>query len=387
MLCADDCSLQGNPGQVRAFPTAERSSRSLIANPEVRRYLVPGTRALVVWKSSVTIERAALELGIPLANSSASLSRRLENKAFFTPAAGAAGLPVPRAVTGAAGPQLASLAERLGLPLVFQLAHGFSGAQTHEVHSVERLRELNGRFLGHPARIAQRVPGTAVTVTGVLREDSVIYGPACVQLTGIPSLTPHPLGSCGNDFAAKIPHSELVEATAGRVGEWLQRQGLRGIFGVDLVISDEGDCWCIEVNPRLVASVPLWSLAARDLGHSSLLQRHLACFGLADWDSSPLGCHWSQLILYRKVAANSPALRATSRGEVASDGTYHAVGPLSLDGPGAGQVGLVVKGSTGPGSELARLVTEGPLLDQEGELLPPLGTLVERLRAELESES
>lgn len=208
-----------------------------------------------------------------------------------------------------------------------------------------------------------------------------------MQLTGIRSLTPHPLGSCGNDFAAKIPHPELVEATAGRVGEWLQRQGHRGIFGVDLVISDEGDCWCIEVNPRLVASVPLWSLSARDLGHSSLLQRHLACFGLADWDSSPLECHWSQLILYRKVAGDSPARRATSRGEVASDGTYHTVGPLSLDGPGAGQVGLVVKGSTEPGSELARLVTKGPILDQEGELLPPLGTLAERLRAELESES
>ncbi|MHB8394574.1 MAG: ATP-grasp domain-containing protein [Candidatus Dormibacteria bacterium] len=367
------------------FPKTGHSSRALVASPEVRDCLLPGTRALVVWKSSVAVERAALELGIPLANSPAALSRQLENKAFFTPAAKAAGLPVPRAVTGAAGPALAASAERLGLPLVFQLAHGFSGAQTYPIESLERLRELNATFAGHQSRIAERVEGSPVTVTGVVQEDSVICGPPCLQLTGIPFLTPHPLGSCGNDFSAAIPHRQLVAATAGRVGEWLKEQGHRGIFGVDLVVSDGGDCWCIEVNPRLVASVPLWSLSARDLGHSSLLERHLACFGSSDSDSTPLSCHWSQLILYRIAADPGPDPAATSRGRIAADGSFDSGGPLSLRGPGPGELGLVVRGSTRTGAELARLLTDGPLLDERGQLLPQLAKVVARLRGSLES--
>ncbi len=156
------------------------------------------------------------------------------------------------------------------------------------------------RFAGRACRVAQRVDGTPVTVTGVIAEDRVLVGQACVQLTGLPSLTPHPLGSCGNDYSKPAPEAEAVHQLALAAAEWLRSQGHRGIFGLDLVVAADGSIWCIEVNPRLVASVPLFDLSARDRGEPGILSLHLASFGLRQPVESSLECHWSQVILYQR---------------------------------------------------------------------------------------
>ena len=384
VVCADSCRLTAPTGTILELPGEERSSQRLLAAEQARSLIRERASGVVVWKSSVMVERLAQELGVPLANSPAALARRLENKAHFSRAAADAGLPVPDFVAGRAGRELAEAAGRLGLPLVFQLAHGFSGASTHRVETPADLMEINLRHLGHPCRISRLVSGTPVTVSGVAHHDFLEMGPACLQLTGIPTLTPHPMGSCGNDFGSLVPHRSAVEETAHRLGCWVRDQGHRGVFGVDLVVEPDGTCWCIEVNPCLVASVPLWSLSARDTGQASLLDLHLSCFGLARGGPGALTCHWSQLILYRRAPPSPAPLPATGCGVIDSAGGFQRTGDLSLDGPPPGQVGLVVRPSAGPGQEVARVIMEGPLVDPEGELLPPLRALATSLRAQLE---
>ncbi|MHB8324670.1 MAG: ATP-grasp domain-containing protein [Candidatus Dormibacteria bacterium] len=389
VICADSLGVAG--AGLQAFPEAGRSSQALLDWAPAQRLLRERAQGIIVWKSSVAAERQAQGLGIPIANSSAKVARRLENKAYFSRAAAAQGLPLPETVAGPAGPELLEPALALGLPLVFQLAHGFSGASTYPVASEVELRRLLLAFASRACRIAEMVEGTPVTVTGVAFPDQVVTGPACRQLTGIPLLTPYPLGSCGNDFQARVPHRELVEETAARVGAWLREQGHRGVFGVDLVVSDAGRCWCIEVNPRLVASVPLWTLSARDRGEPSLLDQHLSCFGFGPQLPAPLRCHWSQLILYRQSdpppSSASPGgpRTATARGRLGRDGTFTATAPLSLEGPAAGEAALVVRSASRSGHELARLITEGPVTSADGQLLPGLQTYVGQLRSLLES--
>jgi len=388
VICADGCGI--TDADLRAFPEAGRSSQALLDWAPAQQLLAERASGVAVWKSSVATERRAAQLGLTLANSPAKIARRLENKAYFSPAAARAGLPVPRMVGGPAGPELLAPALELGPALVFQLAHGFSGAATYPVSSEPELRRLLLRFVGQTCRIAEVVPGTAVTVTGVAFADRIVTGPACLQLTGIPALTPHPMGSCGNDFQALVPHREVVEGTAAQVGEWLRQEGHRGVFGVDLVVADDGRCWCIEANPRLVASVPLWTLSARDRGERSLLDQHLGCFGLGQPSASPLHCHWSQLILYQVGDAPGPAAgpgqRAveTARGKPGPDGGFAASGPLSLEGPTAGEVALIVRAGARPGHELARLITDRPLTSADGELLPEWMALVGQVRSRLE---
>ncbi len=384
VICADSCQLTAEPERILVLSDRERSSPSLLSSDQARHRLRSQAAAVVVWKSSVKVERLAAELGVELANSQAALARRLENKAHFSRAASQAGLPIPDFQAGAAGPKLADAAGRLGLPVVFQLAHGFSGARTHRAATTAELAELNARFEGQPCRISQLVEGTPVTVTGIAHPDFLEMGPACLQLTGIPTLTPHPMGSCGNDFSSPLPHRQLVEATARRVGEWVRGQGHRGVFGVDLIVAPDGACWCIEVNSRLVASVPLFSLSARDRGSSSLLDLHLGCFGLSTAGPGRISCHWSQLILYRRDGPLLEDRPPTGRGTIDAEGNFRRAGDLPLQGPRPGEVGLVVRATAQPGGELARVILEGPLVDATGALLPHLRSLATGLRARME---
>ena len=384
IACHDGCQLESDEGRITEVAGAERSSRALVATPAVRRLLRESGLGMLVWKSSVEVERAAKELGVPLANSPTIVARRLENKALFSGAAQLAGLPVPPFASGRAGVELIARASALGFPLVFQLAHGFSGAQTHLVGSKEGLAELVARFAGHPCRISQLVEGIPVTVTGVALDDRVVVGAPCLQLTGIPVLTPHPMGSCGNDFGSPVPHREEVISTAQEVGGWVRTEGHRGVFGVDLVVGRDGRCWCIEVNPRMVASVPLWSLTARDLGLPSLLDLHLACFGIGEAATTELDCHWSQLIIYCRQPDPVGGGRGSGRGRFTHQGEFQWLGRLALEGPRPDEAGGVVRRSPRPGGELARLIVRSRLLDDEGNLLPHLERFALDLRATLE---
>ncbi len=381
VLAASDNGLEADPERLTVVGEGGRSGRSLLELPDVGRKLQEEAAAVVLWTGSAAARRRLSELGVPAANSDPWVARRLENKAHFQDAARARGIPVPKSVSGVAGPELAATAAPLGRG-VFQLARGFSGAATYPIGGPEELNEVCDRFRGHPCRVAEWVEGTPVTVTGVALNGRVALGPACLQLTGLPELTPHPLGSCGNDFSSPVPSPEAVRRVAQQTGEWLRELGHRGVFGVDLVVDRAGRAWCIEVNPRLVASVPLWSLSAAP--GSSLLDLHLAAFGLAADPGAPLSCHWSQLILYQMGRSATREPIESHEGDWDPEGNFTPRRRLTLDGPAPGRVGLLRRRPAGPGKELCRLILEGPLTSSRGALLPHLEKAVRALRRELE---
>ena len=385
-ICAEDCGLarDGRPGWARVQVPGPASAAALLADPRVQGLLRQQPDPIVVWKSSAQVEQVAQEVGVIVANSPALIARRIENKSYFSRSVPAAELPIPATKTGVAGADLQCAAGDLKLPLIFQLARGFSGEQTYLAESQEQLALLLRRFAGRTCRIAERVLGVPVTVTGVVAEDRLLVGPACLQLTGIDTLTPHPLGSCGNDYGQPVPQASGVEELAFKAAHWLQALGHRGIFGLDLVVGSEGKIWCIEINPRLVASVPLFSLTARDSGGPGLLDEHLASFGIGDTGSQTLACRWSQVILYQLSERRSDPALATSRGTLTPDGHFRATGEMGLRGPSPGEVGLVIQSESRPGKELARLLFEGPCCAPDGTLLPRLAAAIVDLRSQLE---
>ncbi|HUY97935.1 MAG TPA: ATP-grasp domain-containing protein [Verrucomicrobiae bacterium] len=387
VLCADACGIVGDPpGRVdQAGPPLAISALALLEREDVRRRLAASASQLVVWKPSMRIAECARQVGVPLANAGAAIARRLENKVHFTRTAPGAWLPIPPAVTGVAAPALTEQALRLRGPWVVQLASGYSGRHTRRADTEQDLTALLATYAGRSCRVSSWIRGDPVTVTGVVGDGAVALGVPCRQLTGLAECTPYPLGSCGNDFGAPIRGEAAVLSVAARAAAWLQREGHRGIFGADLVVAADDTVFCIEVNPRLVASVPLWNLSARDRGEPSLLARHLGVFVGAGDPALPsrLECHWSQLILHNLGTQTVRPGLASGTGRLSAAGGWERAAPLAIDGPRPGEVGLIVRGRARPGHELARVVLEGPCLDPAGALLPHAAQLVRDLRDQL----
>lgn len=381
IVAGDSLGMAAAGAELHLYPG--RSGRALLELPEVGELLSARAGGVVLWTGSAEAQHRLAELGVAALNSPPGVARRLENKVRFTELARAASLPLPPAVCGPAGPDLVESAARLGFPSVFQLARGYSGLATHPVPDQPALERLAAQFRGRPSRVTRRIEGLPVTVTGVVLPGRIRLGPPCVQLTGIPELTPHPLGSCGNDFATPVPMASKVEAVATAAARLLLEAGHLGVFGVDLV-AGEGEAWLIEVNPRLVASVPLWSLTARDHGGVSLLDLHLAAFGVGEGAEAELECRWSQLILYRLREGGGKAAADSVQGRLTSSGTLEHLAPLSLSGPPPGEVAVLRHPGARSGRELARVIVEGPLLGADGGLRAKLRQLVSGLREELE---
>lgn len=65
---------------------------------------------------------------------------------------------------------------------------------------------------------------------------------------------------CGGQILAtdqNTPVHAQAAAVARRIGEVLQREGYRGIFGVDFLLSKGGTLYTIEMNPRITGMTPL----------------------------------------------------------------------------------------------------------------------------------
>ncbi len=269
-------------------PPREATTINLLADPtaaaEVAR--VPGTR-LLVFKPSRRLEERAAQLGASLAHPAASIAQGLENKLALAAIAAEAGIPgEPGAERSSSEPG----AERIGLPaqakirvadslsllelrakvrtdgdVVVQSPRGFMGKRTWRVADSHDWREVQATLRGRPAKVARMVEGRPGTVNAVVdHTGATLVTAPIVQVTGEPALTPFAMGSCGNDFTWRpAPHpGRGPEELVRRLGPALAARGFRGHFGIDFVVED---CpggpvtWLIEINPRLTASMALYS--------------------------------------------------------------------------------------------------------------------------------
>jgi uncharacterized protein len=153
-------------------------------------------------------------------------------------------------------------------------------------------------FLGDP-----RVPGRAVyyqkRIEGLSLAALFVGSESGMRCLGI---TRQFVGHAGRRFAYR--GSLGPWPVTGDVSEQVERLGsviatefrLRGLFGIDLILSD-GRVWPIEVNPRYTASVEVleWALGR------SLLADHLAAFGREIGirpDATPVGDFVGKTILF-----------------------------------------------------------------------------------------
>jgi ATP-grasp domain len=240
---------------------------------------------------------AALDEVIPAPRTRYAVASRLKNmlddKHLVRRLLAGADLPVPPHVElapGHTGPTFDQIVHTTGVPFVIQPRLGSAGVGTALIGDRDAYRTyLVGADGSHMA--SRLVGSTTLNVHGVVSTRGTdVYWPT-VQLTGIDGFHTDWGGYCGSDATAvrELPADLVAHARTltAHVGDMLAGLRYRGVFGVDLAVSDQtGEITVLEVNPRFQAST--W-LLDRGRDRTSIAARHIAAYGRTTVPFEPPG--------------------------------------------------------------------------------------------------
>ncbi len=178
-----------------------------------------------------------------------------------------------------------------------------------EGESLEKRRSfLQAYRPGRPASVAFVADGHRSVVIGLTE-----------QLIGRPELGAHGFTWCGNVLPLmwatdeKSSYSSLLKTVQGMADRITRRFGLRGLNGMDLVVSEtvEGEPtpWLIEVNPRYTASMELieWAYGLNLFSlHLNALNGHLPDFHLEERLPPEQSHFFVKAILYTRETVTVP---------------------------------------------------------------------------------
>ncbi len=258
-----------------------RSTEQLLEHPRTQTFLDSlGQPQLLFFKTSHQMEQLCRRKGWRVLGPPPLLARQMEHKLHFRQVLDALGLRAPPGEELEFAPEQAdALARRHGLPLVIQLPRGFGGNHTYLVHDRAALRAALAQHAGRRGRVARYIRGETLTINACVTRSGVVSSAPFYQLTGLPECTVYPLGACGNDWGIDgLEHAVLAQVydATERIGLYLSRHGYRGIFGLDFVVGqDDRRVYVVECNPRLVASVPLYTRLQLLHGQLPLLLLHI----------------------------------------------------------------------------------------------------------------
>lgn len=168
-----------------------------------------------------------------------------------------------------------------GILFVCQLNRGHTGSGTFFIKNSSDWSEFAKANLGNLVKISEHIVGDAYTINGCVTQKGVFVSGLQYQITGIKELTAGMGSTVGNDFSfARFLKQHLkdeIYETTTRVGEIMSRDGYRGLFGLDFIVT-KGKAYLIEINARQTANIPFQTKL-------ELLQGKipLALINLAEW--------------------------------------------------------------------------------------------------------
>jgi len=245
----------------------------LLSAPETAAIINQKHADIVVFKNSKQIEELAQKNKWNLLNPSAELAEKIENKITQVAWLGDLASFLP--------PHHITLVKKIvrdpneGATSILQWAHSHTGGGTIHLTKETDLKTLQEKFPEREARVTTYIKGPMFTANIVVAKDKILVGNISYQITGLSPFTEKTFSTIGNDWS--VPHTILTEARledfnqmATRIGERLQKEGWRGLFGIDVVYDEERDkLFLIEINARQPASTTYESqlqLKARELG-------------------------------------------------------------------------------------------------------------------------
>jgi predicted ATP-grasp superfamily ATP-dependent carboligase len=250
-LCADSLSIvEEKPGKSCGKVGRDFSPEKLVSLARLlaKRHRIDG----ILLSSGVEDSPSALSDLAEIAPVLASPLGRIaavRDKASFFSELERLGIPHPQTTMARGVREAEIFAWRVGYPVVVKPETGFGGAGILLARDRE---ELAGAFAGNTRRllVQEYVVGTPASVSLISSGERAVALTVNEQLIGVRELgLKGQFGWCGNIVPLSGPGSvlERAKAVASKI---VERFGLVGSVGVDMVISQDGVPRVVEVNPR-----------------------------------------------------------------------------------------------------------------------------------------
>ena len=189
---------------------------------------------------------------VPILGNPPNVIKKVRDKMEFLRELERLGIPHPETAIAEDFEEAKKKSKDIGYPVVVKPSSGFGGAGIRKAQSRQELeqtfREVSS--LNEKVLIQEHISGTPASASLISSTDKAVVLTLNEQLLGMHELGQRePFGYCGNVVPLSVT-AAITDACKSVVEKVVLHFGLVGSNGVDLVISEEGVPYVMEVNPR-----------------------------------------------------------------------------------------------------------------------------------------
>jgi len=189
---------------------------------------------------------------VPILGNPPHVIQKVRNKTEFFQELERLGIPHPETAAAENFEEAKEKSKDIGFPVVVKPYRGFGGAGVREARNVQELKRAfrDASFLDDKVLIQEGISGAPASASLISSTDKAVVLTLNEQLLGMREVGQRePFGYCGNVVPLSAT-AAITDASKNVVEKVILHFGLVGSNGVDLVISEEGVPYVMEVNPR-----------------------------------------------------------------------------------------------------------------------------------------
>jgi len=278
-----------------------KNSGKLLENKKVLNYIKKKagdkTVNIITFKPSPKLQKICAENKFRYLGNDWKLNRKFEDKVEFADITNK--LKIPNAQSKIAIVEDSDKFRKifnLEEKYVIQLPRGFSGNSTFLVSSEKDLDKIIKKYKNRKVKVARYLSGETYTINACVTKFGIAVSQPIFQITGLTAYNKNSLGTSGNDYArggelGSEQKKKIFDYTK-KIGKYMRKSGYKGIFGIDFIVSYSGRAEAklpigslasgsinlIEINPRLIASIPVFTKLQNQNNQMPFLFLHLAEF-------------------------------------------------------------------------------------------------------------
>jgi len=273
------------------------NTSSMLEMPEVRKFLVEkkgkGEMGLFLYKASKKTNRLAKEMKLKVLSTPGEVRSVFENKKEFRVEAEKAGINLipgeTLLVDDLDEKRWGEEQQKLGERLVFQLPDYTvgGGLSTFFINDLKDFNDFKD-FVRKRRKVREIVSvnvtkfivGKQASITGCATYYGTVTSVLQTQVMDQPELAALKGRSgvwLGHDWYLRFSEKEQLaaEEQCKKWGKYIYKKGYKGIFGMDVMMDEDGKVWPVECNARYTGAFPVYTMMQIDRGEMPIDVWHL----------------------------------------------------------------------------------------------------------------